>query len=592
MYKSLSEIWADFDVKERKKFSAPDIISAINQLLESNAEDLLCRYEVMAFGFVGINRENVWGTYYGPQFTFKKKDTGEEVYYPDIVRITPEIIAYWEQRATQVVNPLLKMRYTGLVLDFKKRITGKHPDYKTIKLANVESIIEVVDGDYEEHEFVAMELADRALMLAQSFKNEELVQRVVKTYYDAHHRFGKKKMWRHIFHALIKNHSAFAQYEEELVGENQERLDVYEQKALAKGEKTDTYAHEMASQVDILCEYYHAIGEDDKIEGLLDRLHIAMTIPVAVRGALWGHGMMEQMQQRYRKYGFDKKANSMFGEVAELGKMALNEMQKIEHTITLERKKIDEYLKDVMKGTHRKRMRRYIIEYLPILKYEKKKYTEFAKENPLEDMMATVIFDEQGNTTNRLGAGKKPEVLKLHNSINLNLKIQTGFMHIHMEELKKTGDVTVEALMRMFDGCPLVEESHRKILERGFEAYLNEDYLVCCHLLIPQVEAMIRRLIALNGGEVLRQGQNPAAGNEYCSLDTLLDSPVAKQSMNEDIIEYFRVLFVSSAGWNLRNLLSHGLLSANSFSYTMADRVVHALLILSLFKEKGAIGNQ
>lgn len=135
-YSNLSEIWADYDKKERKKFTAHDIIAAINQLPEGNPEDQHCRYEVLAFGFVGSNRENNWGTYYGHQFTFEKKDTGEEVYYPDISLITPEIITYWEQRSTQVVNPLLKMRYTGLVLDFKKLVTGKQPDYKTIKLAS------------------------------------------------------------------------------------------------------------------------------------------------------------------------------------------------------------------------------------------------------------------------------------------------------------------------------------------------------------------------------------------------------------------------------------------------------------------------
>ena len=69
-----------------------------------------------------------------------------------------------------------------------------------------------------------------------------------------------------------------------------------------------------------------------------------------------------------------------------------------------------------------------------------------------------------------------------------------------------------------------------------------------------------------------------------CSLDSLLDSPVAKECMKEDIITYFKVLFVSDAGWNLRNLISHGLINANSFNYTMSDRVVHAMLIMSQFK--------
>ena len=149
-YATLSEIWAEYDVRERKKFEAHDITEAINTIPEGGQETEQCRYEALAFAFVGTNRENEWGTYYSHQFTFVKEDTGKELYSPDISLIIPETISYWEQRASIVVNPLLKMRYTGLVLDFKKRITGKQPDYKKIKVANVEAIIEVVEGHLEE----------------------------------------------------------------------------------------------------------------------------------------------------------------------------------------------------------------------------------------------------------------------------------------------------------------------------------------------------------------------------------------------------------------------------------------------------------
>ena len=172
------------------------------------------------------------------------------------------------------------------------------------------------------------------------------------------------------------------------------------------------------------------------------------------------------------------------------------------------------------------------------------------------------------------------------------MQVNYDLLHgkLHMEELKKTGDVTVETLMDLFDGCPLVTDDNRELEERGFKAYLDDDYIVCCHLLIPQVEAMVRRLIYLNGGEVIHQGEDPAAGNLYISLDSLLDSEVAKAVMKEDMITYFKVLFVSPAGWNLRNLFCHGLLTTGSFNSTVADRVVHAIMVLSQFKERNYAG--
>lgn len=584
-FNNLSEIWSFYDDYGRKRFSAHDITAAINQLPEGNSEETLCRFEALAFAFVGTNRENEWGTYYGHQFTFVRQDTGEEVYSPDISQITPEIISYWEERAAKVVNPLLKMRYTGLVLDFKKRITGKQPDYKTIKLANVEAIIEVVDGDYADHKFVALEFADRALKLATGFKNEELVKRVVKMYYDAHNRFGKENLWQHIFHALINYPNAFAQYREEIVNENLDRLNTIEQQALQEGGKTDKYAHEMISQVEILCEYYHSICEDEKIEGLLDRLLTVIRLPIPVRGGMWGHGMLEQMQDRYRKYGLDSKANRLFGELTELGKKSLEEMHRTEQSYSLKRSEIETFLKDVMRGNHDDRIKRFIIDYMPARDLEIKKKQGFAKEAPLEDMISTVLFDGSGNTTKRLGTGKNPEEQKLHFFMYKSMMIESVFMHMHMDELKKNKDVTLDSLMKMFDNCPLVTNRNRALLERGFEAYLNDDHVVCCHILIPQVEAMVRTLVYLNGGEIIHQGEDPAAGSEYNSLESLLDSDVAKKFMKDDMITYFKVLFVSPAGWNLRNLFCHGLLSAGSFNSDMSDRLVHVMMILSLFKQ-------
>lgn len=586
-FNSLSEIWSYYDAVERKRFTAHDITAAINQLPEDNPDAEQCRYEALAFGFVPSNRENEWGTYYGSQLTFTKKDTGEEVYVPDISSVTPEIISYWETRATTVVNPLLKMRYTGLVLDFKKRITGKQPDYKTIKLANIETIIAVIAGDYA-GDLTSLCYAERALKLATGFRKAELVQRVAKAFFEAHKRMAapdsKPGLWCKIVQSLIKYPEAFEPYKEEIIQENIERLTRLETSALEEGVRTDNYAHILSDQVDILCEYYHAFGEDEKIDGLLDRLLVALKKPIPVRGGMWGQSMLERMQRRYRKYGMDKKANRLYVDISDLGSKVLEEMQKHEHSFTLEREKIDAFIKAAMEGTHEDRLVRYIINYLPVREDEIKKRKEHAQEFPLEDIVSTISIDDQGNTITRIGAGKNAEEQKLHHFMYNSMTIGAFFMQLHMEELKKNKDVTLESLMSLFEDCPLVIDSHREFLKRGLEAYMNDDHMVCCHILIPQIEAMIRRLIALKGGAVLRQSADPAAGNEYYSLESLLDSPVAKECMKEDMITYFKVLFVSDAGWNLRNLISHGLINANSFNYTMSDRVVHALLILSQFK--------
>lgn len=68
------------------------------------------------------------------------------------------------------------------------------------------------------------------------------------------------------------------------------------------------------------------------------------------------------------------------------------------------------------------------------------------------------------------------------------------------------------------------------------------------------------------------------------SLDGLLNSDEIKENLPEDVIVYFKNLFTEQNGWNLRNLSCHGLLPIESFSSTMADRIVHAFSVLRQLK--------
>ena len=220
-FANLSDIWAVYDDVEKKQFLSHDVSAAINSLPKDNPDNQLCYYEAMAFEFTGNSDGKVWNTYYGPQYTFAKKDTGEEVYVPNIKDVTEEMTAYWESRAIAVKNPLLKMRYTGLVLEFKKKLFNKEPDYKSIKLAHIQALLDVVEGDYCQYEMIAFDYAERALYLAIGFKNKELQERAVKAYYDAHLRHSGNDMhpgvWGRIFQSLIKHRVYFQKFESETI---------------------------------------------------------------------------------------------------------------------------------------------------------------------------------------------------------------------------------------------------------------------------------------------------------------------------------------------------------------------------------------
>lgn len=589
-FSSLEDIWKYYDVKERKHFLSHDVSAAINSLPKDSLEKQQCIYEIVAFDFAENCNDKYWGTYYGPQWTFVKKDTGEEVYVPNIKDVTEDMIAHWEERARTVVNPLLKMRYTGLVLEFKKKLFNKEPDYKTIKIAHIQALIDVVQGDYCQYETIAFDYAERALYLTIGFRNNELQEQAVKAYYEAHQRYSGNDMhpgvWGRIFQSLIKHRAYFQTYEQNLLEEQIARFERLKKLALENGNKTDQYSHVLSEQVDLLADYYHLIGEIEKIEPLLDIMLEAIKASIPIRGGLWGQGMIQQLQARYRKYGFDSRANQLYVELADLGRETLDELKTTEFSVPLDKEKINEYLKEALEGTDREVLLYFLVQFLPRIEEEKKRLKEKAEHSPLLDMISTITIDSSGNTISRVGIGKDAERQKLYFSMYENMRFTIPFMHLHITKMKEAKKMTTESMMQLIEGSELITDDHIEIVRRGLDAYIAEDYLVCCHLLVPQLEAAIRRLFAMNGANIMRAKKNPEEGNEYISLDSLLSTEEAVTYMGEDIANYFRDVLTDQYGWNIRNQLSHGLLATDNFNFGMADRVVHAFLLLGMFKKK------
>jgi hypothetical protein len=243
-------------------------------------------------------------------------------------------------------------------------------------------------------------------------------------------------------------------------------------------------------------------------------------------------------------------------------------------------------LSEALEGSSRDVLLYFLFQYLPRIEDEKKRLKDKAERSPLLDLVSTFTIDSSGNTISRVGVGPNADHQKLYFSMYENMRFTIPFMHLHVTRMKEEGKMTTESMMQLFEDSLLITEEHKEIVRRGLEAYMNEDYLVCCHLLVPQLEAAIRRLFALNGANIMRPKANPAEGNEYLSLDSLLGSDDALQFMKEDLANYLRNVLTDQYGWNIRNQVSHGLLGADNFNFGMADRVVHAFLMLCTFKTK------
>ena len=583
----LKEVLALFDNPERKKFHYFEVSNEVSKLPDDITRTPEAQAEFLAMAFQDNTGKEHWGTYFGPMTTWRRKDNGEEVLRPDRSDITPEHIAYWESRAKETENALMRMRYFGLVYEFKQYVTGEKPDFRSVSLKYLEAIIEVVKGEYPVHEIEGYFLLDRAMQLASRFNNVALFEATQDILWEYDHKYGKDEspgLWGRHFKLMMDHISKYEKYESSLLAENEARFERIEAKALKEGGKSDNYTHILGEETDLLCEYYHIKNNQAKIKEYLDRELVVIRKSITLRGGMWGQSMLQTMQNKYRKYHLYKEANRLYVEIQDLGQKALEDMQGHEFSVPIDNAQLDAYLNDFLSGTPHEVFIRYLVHNIPNMEVERQRQKEEAEQSPLLDMVRTTTYDANGAPINNVGIGKEAEHQKLMFGMYRRMQITAVFLRIEVMKMIEQGKLSLDLILDAFKDSPLIVESQKGLFERGMAAYFEGDYIVACHLLIPQFESAIRRMVAMCGGEILQADREPQDGNRYISLDSLLDSEEAKEGLKEDVQTYFKNLFTDHNGWNLRNLTSHGLLQTNAFNSTMADRVVHAFSLLSQLK--------
>lgn len=575
---------APLDKVEQKHFHRQDSLSVLDKLPNAVWNSEPAQSEFIAFSMVANEGHDCWGTYYGPFSKQKRKDGNDFDCVPSRNEITAKTIEYWERRASSVVNPMLKMLYTGLVLDFKESVTGTKPDFVTIRMANIIATLEVAEECCPEYACENLEYCTHAIDIAVRIGNKELCERGAIALATNYKMCSSGKSFIpdiNLFRQILRNHDLYPELMEYAVSKLMNEFENRELLAQEEAGKTDEHGHVMKEIAELLCEYHNAIKQPRHVISLLNRTTKVVRLSFGCRGGLWAQGMMKEMQKVYRKYHLYNEANSLYKDIIEQAEIAKAESQNFSFKLPISNELWDKHWQSELKGTDEDIIQRFLLHYLP----DVEKGVKMIDDELFRLGIRVSISDSNGIPISYVGTGKKSEEQKQSYQIYSQMKISDAFLSEHVKRLKDKGLLSVDYILgNLFRDSLILCEEQRPIVKRGLEAFIEKDYIVACHLLIPQLENAIRVLCKLNGGEILRPKNDPEEGNEYKSLEGLLCQECVRSALTDNITTYFKVLFTDSNGGNLRNNVSHGLLKACAFNENMANRVFHAFLILSLVK--------
>lgn len=109
---------------------------------------------------------------------------------------------------------------------------------------------------------------------------------------------------------------------------------------------------------------------------------------------------------------------------------------------------------------------------------------------------------------------------------------------------------------------PIVPKGREPLFGKALFAGYDRDFVAALHLLIPQIEHMVRVHLKQAGAKTTNLDKD-GIENEN-GLSTLMDLPEAERVFGEDLAFELKTLFCDSFGPNLRNELAHGLLDEDA----------------------------
>lgn len=295
---------------------------------------------------------------------------------------------------------------------------------------------------------------------------------------------------------------------------------------------------------------------------------------------------LEQAIEAYRKAGKKQKAEELIQELQKAQLLMESQMQTIEV-----RSDISKSVKRVLGLMDNKVGMDAVLAYISLikppdynlmLKASKKEIANF----PVSHLMPTKIVTQEGNTAARTEGFLTQELEELSRTCceqyELTRSISAAFLEAAREKLLEDKEQKwIQAISQLIENTRIISSNRRDIMIRCLRAGFEGDWLVFIHLVIPQIENLIRTIVSEAGGKTtsMRNGVMLEIGLNDLLFDDDSTNPVIISALGTDLTWDLRTLLVVQSGPNLRNRLCHGLASPEQLS----DGNVKYLLWLTLF---------
>jgi lysyl-tRNA synthetase class 1 len=557
-------------------------LSEIRQTLteQSRDEESGAWAELAAFQFAA-GRGDPWGTYFGPLCSGTRMD-GTEMCFPDVHQADGEIVGYWKTRASEAAHPVLKARYADVVWDLSE-VAGKVRRDSSFARVAIDSYIDTVNARLFQAPAEAAEYLTRAMDLSLSLNDSARVERVrdlMLVFYEKHGVASHPGTWGFLFDDLLQNKKIplSADQRDQVVDTLEGILRVCS--TLDSGDFDPFSAQSVAER---LANYYQKAGRPDDKVRVIRAYGRAFEQISENASSLLAMSWLEPVIDAYRNLGLDEDVKRVLLLYSDKGKVANREMKTISVPVELTQEEIEAYLSAIVEGSLEECLMRIAERFTPSVQETRNLIRNIAKEHPLLGRIGVSRIAD-GQAVGSAGSIIDDEDGRVVFQLAERIGNFVGLLGLALEKARERHAMTADMVVDVLYKSPLFAEGRRKLIEAGFRAYFDGDFVKMIHVLVPQIEECIRKLMSLLGEPVNKpKGQNKGLLQQK-TLNELLAEPAFVAKAGEDIRMYLLTLLADARGLNLRNRVCHGLLEAGECSQPVADCVFQVFMVLAKFR--------
>jgi hypothetical protein len=536
--------------------------------------------EGSAFNFM-VPADSPWGTYYGPVVIGTNGD-GSPFYAPDLKEVDIEVITHWERRSEVTPHPVLRARYADLVWDLKKQAVGQRAEVLFARRA-IDAYLDAITGKlYGGFLIYALQASERALELAVSINDADRVERSKAVVIGL---FEEGTQPRHF--GIACQLFTFLDERGKKVGltpgERQRLTDGLERVLTTcttrGGDGFDMFGGQSAAQ--LLASHYEREGKRVEVERVIRAAGNAFEEVAAEAAPLLALGWLEPVHEDYVNRGMKEDAARVQALIVEKGRNVPGDLKQIRIPIEFDKAQVDRLFDRLTQGTRREALLRIAYYMVPSTEGIKKLLQRQLNEFPF---LATITIGKMGDdglTTARVGGIEEDPDGRLIHELGQQINFYNSFLGEALKRLRDSG-LTAETIVDLLEESPVFSGERRPLLLEGIEAYLAGDATKAIHVLIPQIEYGLRRLLQLKRVPFLRQGRNGTLQRK--TLNEVLRETAIKEVLGEDRRLYLLTLLADERGYNIRNKVCHGLAAPEYFGQPLADQIIHGLLVVSLVR--------